>query len=79
MGFDETAKNKADEFGGAAKEFVGNATGDERLEGEGRAQKDASKLKEAVNKVSEKAEGAADYVKGAAAKLGESFKKDDEA
>ncbi|MBM7824181.1 uncharacterized protein YjbJ (UPF0337 family) [Arcanobacterium pluranimalium] len=76
MGIEETAKNKANELGGAAKEFVGGATDNPELEAEGRVQKDESKLKEVANKVSEKAEGAVEYVKEAAERIGDSMKKD---
>ncbi|MFC5369661.1 CsbD family protein [Arcanobacterium bovis] len=77
MGIEETAKNKANELGGAAKEFVGSATDNPELEAEGRVQKDESKLKEVANKVSEKAEDAVEYVKEAAQRVGDSFKKDE--
>ena len=47
MAFDDKVDNKADELGGKAKEGVGKATDDERLEAEGKADQKSSKLKQA--------------------------------
>jgi uncharacterized protein YjbJ (UPF0337 family) len=51
MGWDDKLKNKADEAKGAAKEHVGNATGDEEMEREGKTDQGVSNLKQAGEKV----------------------------
>jgi uncharacterized protein YjbJ (UPF0337 family) len=51
MGTDDKVDNKAEEFGGKAKEAVGKATGDEALEGQGDRQQRKSSLKQAGEKV----------------------------
>ncbi|WP_353065233.1 CsbD family protein [Arcanobacterium hippocoleae] len=67
MGFDDTMKNKANEFLGGAKEKLGAFTGDADTEAEGRADKLEAKGAEFLNQASEKLEG----VKGALADAGE--------
>lgn len=54
-----------DKFTGTVKEKVGSATGDDQLEGEGKGQKNAGKVEQAVDSAKEKAKGAADAVKDA--------------
>ena len=44
-------KNKAEELGGQAKEHTGRATGDERLEAEGKGDQVTGNLKQAGEKV----------------------------
>jgi uncharacterized protein YjbJ (UPF0337 family) len=47
MAFDDKVDNKAEEFGGKAKEAAGRATDDEQLEAEGKADQKTSKVKQA--------------------------------
>jgi len=47
----DKAKNKAEELGGEAKEKVGQATGDRRLEAEGDVDQTSGNLKQAGEKV----------------------------
>lgn len=54
---------EADKFTGTVKEKVGAATGNERLEGEGKGQKTAGKVEHAVEGAKDKAAGLADAVK----------------
>ena len=51
MGFEDKMKNKKDEATGAAKEHVGDATGNEQMEREGKADQSKSNLKQAGEKV----------------------------
>jgi uncharacterized protein YjbJ (UPF0337 family) len=51
MSAKDKAKNKAQEMKGQAKEKAGQATGDEHLEAEGRADKAKGNLKNAGEKV----------------------------
>ncbi len=51
MGWDDKMKNKKDEAKGAAKEHLGEATGDEQLEREGKTDQTKSNLKQAGEKV----------------------------
>jgi uncharacterized protein YjbJ (UPF0337 family) len=51
MGTDDKIDNKAEEFGGKAKEGLGRATGDEELEAEGKGDQAKSNLKQAGEKV----------------------------
>jgi uncharacterized protein YjbJ (UPF0337 family) len=51
MGADDKFENKAEELGGKAKEGVGRATGDERLEAEGQGDQAKSNLKQAGEKI----------------------------
>ncbi|MDP9862317.1 MULTISPECIES: CsbD family protein [Streptosporangium] len=53
MGADDKISNKAEEIGGKIKEGAGRATGDERLEAEGRADQSESHLKQAGEKAKE--------------------------
>jgi len=51
MSTDDKVSNKIQEMGGGAKEKVGQATGDESLEAQGRNDQSASNLKQAGEKV----------------------------
>ena len=51
MGLDDKVSNKAEEVGGRAKERVGEATGDEQLEAEGKGDQVSGNLKQAGEKV----------------------------
>jgi uncharacterized protein YjbJ (UPF0337 family) len=51
MGLTDKANNKAEELKGEAKEKAGQATGNERLEAEGQADKSKGNLKQAGEKV----------------------------
>lgn len=51
MGATDDAKNKFDEMAGKAKEKVGQATGDEQTEAEGKADQVQSNLKAAASKI----------------------------
>lgn len=54
---------EGDKLAGTVKEKVGSATGNDRLEGEGKGQKNAGKVEDAVKGVADKVSGAADAVK----------------
>jgi len=51
MGADDKTSNKVEEIRGGAKEKVGQATGDENLERQGRTDQSKSDLKQAGEKV----------------------------
>ncbi|MFD1529151.1 CsbD family protein [Pseudonocardia aurantiaca] len=51
MGTDDKIDNKVEELGGKAKEKVGEATGDEELETQGKLDQSKSNLKQAGEKV----------------------------
>ncbi|MDX3660940.1 CsbD family protein [Streptomyces sp. ID05-26A] len=51
MGADEKFENKAEELKGRAKEAVGDATGNEQWQAEGRAERAKGSLKQAGEKV----------------------------
>lgn len=55
-----------DKAAGKAKELMGKATGDEHLEGEGKAQNVAGKAKKGVEDAAGAAKGAVDGVRDAA-------------
>lgn len=63
--------NKAEEFKGKAKETFGEATDNESLADEGRADQAKADIKDAVSNAGEKVKDAANKVLG-------SFKKDDD-
>ncbi|XCB29399.1 CsbD family protein [Arcanobacterium hippocoleae] len=69
MGFDETLKNKAEEFAGTAKEKFGEVTGDEHTAAEGRADKAEAQGKEFLNKAGEKLEEVKESLSDAGAKV----------
>jgi uncharacterized protein YjbJ (UPF0337 family) len=51
MGWDDKLKNKKDEAKGAAKEHAGKATGNKKMEREGKTDQTKSNLKQAGEKV----------------------------
>jgi len=51
MGADDKISNKAEELKGRAKEAVGDATGNEQWQAEGRAERAKGDLKQAAEKV----------------------------
>jgi uncharacterized protein YjbJ (UPF0337 family) len=51
MGLADQAKHKMEDLGGKAKEATGEATGNEELEAEGRADQSKASFKDAVDKV----------------------------
>jgi uncharacterized protein YjbJ (UPF0337 family) len=51
MGIDDKIDNKAEEFGGKAKETVGQATDNPDLEAEGQVDQSKSNLKQAGEKI----------------------------
>ncbi len=61
MGLDDKASNKGEDLKGKTKEATGKATGNERLEGEGKGDQASASVKDA----GEKAKGAAKDVKDA--------------
>ena len=58
MGTDDTISHKVEELGGKAKEVFGAATGDERLEAEGKAQQASANAKQAGEHVKDAAKDA---------------------
>lgn len=58
-------ENKAEDLGGKLKEGFGEATGNEDLKNEGKADQVKSDVKEAAENVGEKVKEAADKVLGA--------------
>ncbi|MCQ9342231.1 CsbD family protein [Corynebacterium kozikiae] len=63
--------NKLEDLGGKAKESFGEATGNEKIADEGRADQTKADIKDAVSNAGEKLEQAKDKVLGA-------FQKDEE-
>lgn len=57
MGFDDKGSNKIDDAAGKAKEGLGKATGDDKMESEGKTDQAKSDVKEEARKLKEKAEG----------------------
>jgi uncharacterized protein YjbJ (UPF0337 family) len=51
MGLDDKLKNKTQEWTGSAKETVGDATGDESMQAEGKKDETMGNLKQAGEKV----------------------------
>ena len=60
MGIDDKLGNKAEELKGKTKEGAGRATGDERLEAEGKGDQSSSKVKQASEKVKDAAKDVKD-------------------
>ncbi len=58
MGMDDKIRNKAEELGGKAKEVLGAATNNERLEAEGKADQTQAKAKQAGEHVKDAAKDA---------------------
>ena len=56
MSFDDKAENKAQELKGTAKERLGGATGDEKLQAEGASEKSESRVKQAGEHIKDAAE-----------------------
>jgi uncharacterized protein YjbJ (UPF0337 family) len=65
MGLDDKIKNKAQEAGGKIKEEYGDATDNERLEAEGKAEQAESKFRQAGEEVKDAAKDVRDDVKDA--------------
>ncbi|ADG99244.1 CsbD family protein [Segniliparus rotundus DSM 44985] len=55
--------DKAEEFGGKAKEAVGDLTDDDKLKAEGKADQASSKIKQAAEEVADKAKDAVENIK----------------
>lgn len=53
---------EGDKISGTVKEKFGAATGNDRLEGEGKGQKNAGKVEDAVHGAVDKAKGAVDAI-----------------
>ena len=58
-------QNKAEERGGKAKEAFGDATGNERLEAEGKADQVKSEIKQGIEELGDKVKEAGDKILGA--------------
>ncbi|MCT1564510.1 CsbD family protein [Corynebacterium glucuronolyticum] len=58
-------KNKAEEFGGKAKEGLGNVTDNEKLEAEGKADQTKSDIKQGIEELGDKVKEAGDKILGA--------------
>jgi uncharacterized protein YjbJ (UPF0337 family) len=58
MGLDDKINNKAEEVSGKTKEWVGDATDNERLEAEGKAQQTEAKVKQLIEEAKDKARDA---------------------
>lgn len=63
MSFVDKAKNKLEETVGKAKEVIGDATGNEKLEAEGRAEQGAAGVKQASEHLKDGATDVKDAVK----------------
>lgn len=63
MGLDDKASNKTENLKGKAKEGTGKATGNERLEGEGKADQSSAKVKDAGEKVKDAGKNVKDAFK----------------
>ncbi|MGV0335585.1 CsbD family protein [uncultured Corynebacterium sp.] len=55
MGISDDIKNKADEFGGKAKEAAGDVTDNEDLKAEGKGDQAESKIKQGIEDLKDKA------------------------
>ena len=58
MGLDDKIKNKAEEMSGKGKEWVGDATDNERLEAEGKGEQAEAKVKQVIEDAKDKARDA---------------------
>lgn len=58
-------KNKAEEFGGKAKEGLGNVTDNEKLEAEGKADQTKADIKQGIEELGDKVKEACDKILGA--------------
>ena len=61
--FAHQAQDKADELGGKAKDVVGDLTGDDSLQAEGKVDQATANVKQAAGQVGAAAENAVDQVK----------------
>ncbi|MDQ4053402.1 MAG: CsbD family protein [Actinomycetota bacterium] len=57
MGYEDKTSNKVDDLAGKTKEGLGRATGDDKLEAEGKTDQGKSDVKEQARKLKDKAEG----------------------
>ncbi|MFW0785096.1 CsbD family protein [Gordonia sp. CPCC 206044] len=64
MGLDDKISNKSEDLKGKAKEAAGSATGDDQLEGEGKADQASSALKDGVEDVKDAATKIKDKLTG---------------
>ena len=64
MGAGDKFRNKAEEFGGKAKEGYGEVTGDEEKRAEGRGVQGRAKTKQAGEKVKDAARNVKDAITG---------------
>ncbi|WP_409494099.1 CsbD family protein [Amycolatopsis sp. cmx-11-12] len=64
MSLGDKISNKAEEFGGKAKEAAGDATGNEELRAEGQTDQAKAGLKGAVENVKDAVGDAADKIRG---------------
>jgi len=62
MSFGDKVEHQAEELKGAAKEKYGDATDDEQLQAEGKADQDAANVKQAGDKVKDAAHDVKDAV-----------------
>ena len=62
MSFADKVEHKAEELKGAAKEKIGDATDNERLQAEGAAERDAARVKQAGDNVRDAARHAKDAI-----------------
>ncbi|WP_134768191.1 CsbD family protein [Nocardioides sp. 1609] len=60
MGIDDKLGHKTEELKGKAKEGTGRATGDERLEAEGKGDQSSSKVKQGADKLKDAAKDVKD-------------------
>ncbi|MGZ5399206.1 MAG: CsbD family protein [Nocardioides sp.] len=63
MGLDDKTSNKAEDLKGRAKEGTGKATGNERLEGEGKGDQASASFKDAGEKVKDAGKNVKDAFK----------------
>ncbi|QZY29041.1 CsbD family protein [Nocardioides coralli] len=63
MGMDDKAENRAEDLKGKAKETTGKATGNERLEGEGKGDQASASMKNAGEKAKDAVSDAKDAFK----------------
>lgn len=70
-GMGDKVEGKLDEFGGKAKQAVGNVTGDDKLKAEGKANEAEGKAEGFLGKVKDFAGDAVDTAKGLADKAGD--------
>lgn len=64
MAGDDKAQNKGQDLGGKVKEGAGKATGNERMEAEGKGDQASASAKEAGRKVKDTVEGLKDGLTG---------------